>query len=294
MSADSVSALPIRDRIRSLYPGMTGSLRRFADHVLAEPIAVARSSIHAAVERVGVSVATANRFARALGYAGYAEFRAELIQSFAEALAPVQRLERQVSTTSTSLDVMRASLQEDVGNLQATLDLLTAQSCDRAVELILSARRVHTLGFDSAAALAWLLANGLAQVRDGVSGSANMDGGFGAARQLCRFGSEDVVIAVAFPRYMRETLDLARQAKARGARLIALTDGHRSPLARIADVSLYAEPQRQFAAVSNASALALIEALVAAVAHRAPDAIHRAEEFASFVHPWLEASGEGR
>jgi DNA-binding MurR/RpiR family transcriptional regulator len=267
---------------------MTGALRTFADFVLAEPIQVARMSIHAAVQVVGVSVATANRFARAIGFGGYAEFRDELIKGFETALEPVNRLEQQVSRASTSLEVFRASLGEDVRNVQKTLETLHADTCDQAVDLVLSARRIYVVGFDNAASLGAVLANGLGQFRDDVRSVSNAEGAFGAARYLSHFGASDLVAAIAFPRYIKDTIELARLARARGARVLAITDSHQSPLAAVADTSLYAFSARQLASVSNASALAVVEALVAAVAHCTPSSVRRAEEFTSLVLPWLE------
>jgi DNA-binding MurR/RpiR family transcriptional regulator len=286
------TATPIRETIRQHYPAMTGALRRFADFVLAEPVTAARMSIHAAVATVGVSVATANRFARALSFAGYAEFRAELIQSFAEAMAPIRRLEAQISKVSTSVEIMQASLAQDIRNLQATAAMLGTRNCRKATQLILSARRIHTIGFGNAASLVAILADGLAQIRDDVHGAGNAEGGFGAARQISRFGPKDLVIAVAFPRYMKDTITLARQSKPRGARVMAITDSPQSPLAPIADLCFYVQADRQSASTSNASALALIEALVAAAAHGAPGSLRRAEEFTSFVLPWIETRQE--
>jgi DNA-binding MurR/RpiR family transcriptional regulator len=298
MDATKHGNLPVLGQVRAQYPSMTGSLKAFADFVLAEPVSIARMSIHGAVAAVGVSTATANRFARALGFGGYAAFRAELIRGFEQALEPVRRLEQQISKASTSLEIFRASLQEDLRNIQRSLELLSTDACAQAVDLVLSAKRIQVIGFDDSASLGRLLANGLGQIRDNVFGGANTDGGMGAARQLCRFGRGDLVIAIAFPRYMKDTIELARQAKERGTSVLAITDSHQSPLASVADVNLYAVANRQFASVANGSALVLIEALVAAVAHRAPGALRRAEEFTSFVLPWLEnpsgPSGEER
>jgi DNA-binding MurR/RpiR family transcriptional regulator len=288
MSAKSQATLPVSERIRRHYPDMTGALRTFADFVLAEPVQAARMSIHTAVQAVGVSVATANRFARAIGFGGYAEFRDELIKGFETALEPVNRLEQQISKTSTNLEVFQASLSEDVRNVQRTLEALNADICARAVDLVLSARRIYVLGFDNAASLGSVLANGLGQFRDDVRSVSNTEGAFGGARHLSHFDTSDLVIAIAFPRYIKDTIELARLAKLRRIPILAVTDSHQSPLAAIADTSLYAFSERQLSSVSNASALAIIEALVAAVAHSTPSSVRRAEEFTSLVLPWLE------
>src|SRR2546428_259048 len=52
-----------------------------------------------------------------------------------------------------------------------------------------------------------------------------------------------VVLAIAFPRYSRQTLEAAERARQRGLSVLALTDGLRSPLAPLAEASLFARSE---------------------------------------------------
>ena len=61
-----------------------------AEYVLAHQFRVATMTIDEFAAAVGVSVATANRFARALELPGYPQFRAELARGFEAALEPVE------------------------------------------------------------------------------------------------------------------------------------------------------------------------------------------------------------
>ncbi|KAB0268072.1 MurR/RpiR family transcriptional regulator [Microvirga brassicacearum] len=280
--------MTILERIRQRYPTMTGALRAFADLVLAEPVNVARMSSHAAAKTIGVSVATANRFARAIGFETYPTFRANLIQSFASAYEPVKRLEREISKASTSYEIVVSCLREDIANLEQTIAMFDEMTCRQAVELIIAANRIFVVGFDNGAALAQVLANGLLQLKDNVARVSNGDGGLGVVRHLSRFDASDLVIAIAFPRYIKDTISLAALAKSREIPVLAITDTHHSPLAALAQVSLYACSERHFASVSNAAALSLIESLLAAVSHRTPASVQRAETFTSCALPWIE------
>ena len=79
-------------RIGRVLPKLTRSHREMADYVLAHPLQVATLPIDELAAAVGVSVATANRFARALEFEGYPQFRAALVLGFETALAPVEKL----------------------------------------------------------------------------------------------------------------------------------------------------------------------------------------------------------
>lgn len=278
----------IPDRISRAYPEFSDALRVFADYVLAEPVEVARVSIHGAVQSAEVSVATANRFARAIGFKGYAEFRAELIRGFSSAFAPVEKLRSEISRKSTSAEIIAASINQDVANLEATLQNLQPEACDRAVEMILNANRIYVVGIDNSSHLAGLLARGLGRYRDNVRSLSSADGAIGASRQLFRYGPDDLVITIAFPRYFRDSVELSRFVKDRGVPLIAITDGPKSPIAALTDTVLYARAERQLASTSNTSILALLEGLIGAVAHRSPNSVEVEQQFASFALPWFE------
>jgi DNA-binding MurR/RpiR family transcriptional regulator len=267
---------------------LSSALRKFADLVLDDPVGVARMSMHSAVEVVGVSVATANRFARAIGFDGYAAFRAELIQGLAPAFEPVERLASSISKGSTSPEIIAASLAECMRNLELTSKEINQTDCTRAIDLILAANQKLILGFDNSAYLAGLFANGLDRYCEGARAVSSLNGALGAARQLYRLGRDDLVIAIAFPRYFRETVELARLATECSVPLLAITDGPRSPLASIADVTLYVSSRSEFASTSDAATLALIEALTAAIATRATKSIDSAEKFTAFALPWFE------
>lgn len=281
--------MDVTERIRQRYPSMTAALQTFADFVLKEPVTAARISIHSAVEEAGVSVASANRFARAIGYDSYPAFRSDLIQSFASAFEPVKRLEAEVSRGSKTQEVIESSLIEDISNLQQTVSNLNEDSCNSAVDMILEAERVLLVGFDNGASLAQIMANGLVPLKDNVATAAFNGSGLSGVRHLARMGPADLVIAIAFPRYIKDTVRLAAVARSRHIPVLAITDCYRSALAKHADLSLFVSVQRKFASVSNAAALAMIEAVLAAVSHRTPLTVKRAETFTELALPWIEA-----
>ena len=94
--------------------------RKAADYVLSNVFRSATMSIDELAHAVGISVATANRFARALGFEGYPQFRAELVYGFEAMLAPIDKLRTEVQRPATSVEVIASALNEDINNLDAT------------------------------------------------------------------------------------------------------------------------------------------------------------------------------
>jgi DNA-binding MurR/RpiR family transcriptional regulator len=277
----------VAERIATHYPKLSAALRQFADFVLAEPLQLARMSIHEAVETVGVSVATANRFATTIGFAGYADFRNELIRGFEKLFAPVEKLKQKLAEGASPQDVMIASLREDIANIEATIAKLTPDKTERAVEMIVKAKRVFIVGFENAASLANILAVGIELTGGNARTVENGGGTVGAARQLFKFGPDDLVIAIAFSLYMRDTVVVTRHAKRHGIPVLTITDHLNSPLAAVGDLSLFVEAYHEYNPPSDTAILALIEALVSAVASRVPNAVEVAERFAAFSYPWM-------
>lgn len=277
----------VAERIAAHYPELSAALRQFADYVQAEPLQLARMSIHDAVAAVGVSVATANRFATTIGFAGYAEFRNELIRGFEKLFAPVERLKLKLAEGASPQEVMIASLREDIANLEATIANLTPDKTEKAVDMIVRANRIFVVGFENAGSLANILAVGLDLAGKSVRTVENGGGTVGAARQLFKFGPDDLVIAIAFSLYMRDTVLISRHAARHGIPVLAITDHLNSPLTPEARLSLFVEAYHEFNPPSDTAILGLIEALVAAVASRVPNAAEIVERFAAFSYPWM-------
>ena len=277
----------VAQRIFAHYSDMSAALRQFADFVLVDPLTLARMSIHDAVKAVGVSVATANRFATAIGFSGYADFRAELIRSFETLFGPAQRLKEKLAEESTPLEVMIASMREDIANLESTIQNLSTSQVDRAVDMILEAEKVYIAGFDIAGSLGNVLGIGLEQIGKTVLSAENGGSVVGAGRQLFKLGPKDLVISIGFSFYIRDTLVVTHHARRQGVPVLAITDKLNSPLAGMSDLALFVEAHHDFNPPSDTAIMGLIEALVAAVASRTPDAAEIVERFAAFIHPWM-------
>ncbi len=121
-------------RIAQAMPTLTESHRRVADYVLAHPLQVATLPIDELAATAGVSLATANRFARALGFDGYPQFRAALVLGFESTLAPVERLRSKLERPASVGAVFDSALAEIERNLAATRQSLDPEACRRAVE----------------------------------------------------------------------------------------------------------------------------------------------------------------
>ena len=282
----------IRDRIAKVMPDLTPAHRQVADYVLAHSFRAATMTIDELAEATCVSVATANRFAHTLGFSGFPAFRAELVRGFESALAPVEKMRDELSRKSTCADVMAASLADNIANLEVIRQSLPGDVCEQIVDAILGARRVLVAGFGTSGYLAGMLAHGLELHCAHVQSLAGIGGPAHGARTLFKLSPQDVVIVISFPRYVKDSIVIARKAKERGARIIALTDSPTSPLASLGDLTLYLQAGSRFNAASDSTVHSLIEALCAAVARHAKNSLKSAAAMTEFVLTWLHQEGK--
>lgn len=277
-------------RIAAAMPTLTPIHQRMGAFVLANLFRAATMRIDELADAVGASVATANRFARTLGFTGYPAFREALVRGFEATIAPVERLRSALQTPASAAEVFDASLAQAASNLQLAQTSIDGNKAQAMVDAILAARRVFVLGYGASAFLAGLMEHGLTPYCANVQSLALMGGPSHAARRLFTASKEDVLVAIAFPRYVDDTITLAKQARDHGLRVLALTDSVASPLAQVADLVLAVRAERRLAANCDTAVLAVIEALCDAVAHRAKRSVEAAAGLAEFVLPWLVTS----
>lgn len=276
----------LMNRLAQGVESLSPAHRRVADFVLEHPFRAATMGIEELAGAADVSVATANRFAHRLGFGGFPEFRAELLQQFQRALAPVEKLRATQQGGESAHAVLRRSLDGVAANLGQAAALLTGQACADAVDLVLAARRVVPLGLGISAVTARFLAELLhpycpaVEVLDGSGGTERM------VRHLLRLGPGDLLIPISVPRYSRTTIDLLRRAKARGLRALALTDGPASPLVPDSDVALFGPAEHGVLHGSSIAIMALAEGLAGAVAQRR-GTIADAAELTEQIMPFL-------
>jgi len=278
----------VNARIGKVYMNLSKAHKKAADYVLSNVFRSATMSIDELANAVGISVATANRFARALGFDGYPQFRAELVCGFEAMLAPIDNLRSEVQRPATSTEIIAGSLNEDLANLDATRRGLDPDLCNQAVKMILNAERIYIVGYGASAFLGGLMAHSLDPFcGTTVQSTVGAGGPSTVARQLFKFTERDLVIGISFPRYADDVVTILQQVREKHVPVLALTDAPSSPLASLAKVTLYAQTRRHFSPNSEGAALCLIEAICSAVAHQAKAPVHAASEMTKFVLPWL-------
>lgn len=220
-------------------------------------------------KKVGVSESTVVRFAAELGYDGYPDMQKSLQKMIRNRLTSVQRIE----VTNDRLgdqDLLSMVLQSDIEKIRMTLDELDRDSFEKAVDAIVSAKKIYIIGVRSSAAIATFLHFYFNLIFENVClVSANTASE--VFESLLRVGEGDVVIGVSFPRYSSRTVQAMNFARDRKAITVAITDSEASPLAPISQYTLKARSDMASFVDSLVAPLSLVNALLVAVSQRKND-----------------------
>ena len=250
--------------------------KRIANYILESYDKAAFMTASRLGKTVSVSESTVVRFAAELGYDGYPSMQRSLQKMIRNRLTSVQRIEVSNDRIGDQ-DLLSSVLQSDIEKIRLTLEEVDRQSFDRAVDAIVSARKIYIMGVRSSASLATFLSFYFNLIFDNViSVAANTASE--VFETMLRVGAEDVVIGVSFPRYSSRTVQAMNFARDRGATTIAITDSEASPLAPISNYTLKAR--------SDMAPLSLVNALLVAVSRKKNDDL--AHTFQTLEDIWDE------
>lgn len=239
---------------------MTANDRMILAHLTDSPDGLAFHTAESLGEKVGVSRAAVVRFARKLGYAGFAELRTAARQSM---LAPQQSPLSRFSQSEPGALVARKAVQ-DTKNVLAAASLANDKLAP-AARAVANSRRVLIIGARMSYGLAVHLHRLLNEVREAVT---LIDPGF--PDQVVGVDSRDIAVAFLFRRYSRLTVDLLRDVRAAGAQVVLITDGHGHASAAEADHVMVAPIDGPALYDSMVAPMWMLESLAAEVAAVCP------------------------
>jgi DNA-binding MurR/RpiR family transcriptional regulator len=271
---------PLLLLIQGLMPAMKRAQRGIAEAVLRDPEKFITQTISELARGCGVSTGSIVLFCRSLGLKGFPALKIALARELAEPVLPIfKRIKGREGTSQ----ILQRVLEEHVASLQQTLNLNTAQGLNAAATVMLKARRIVLFSIGLSYPVAYSIYARLRFI--GLPAFIEYDSHLQLAA-AAEMQPGEVALGISVAGNTSETVECLHLSQARGARTICITNSVGSPLARAADIRLYAAPSEvkyfQAPLASRVSQLALADALLVllgtrrkrqAVAH-----LERAEE----------------
>ena len=259
--------------IKSRYSSFSKGQKKIADYILANYDKAAYLTAQKLGAAVGISESTVVRFAFELGFEGYSEFIDHLQISVRNKLTALQRMEVAFERLGEN-DILTNVLKADAENIRRSIEEINKKSFDACVDEILRARKIYIIGLRSSSVLANFLGLYLNMMFDNVI-TISTNSISEIFESMINVNSEDVVIAISYPRYSKRTVTTAQYAAKRGCRVIAITDCDHSPIIEYATHSLFARSDMAYFVDSLTAPFSLINALIVALGLSKKDALYQ-------------------
>jgi RpiR family transcriptional regulator, repressor of rpiB and als operon len=264
--ADVTDPKSIGPRIRMMKPHLTPLEVKVVDSVMARRDFSHETSLKEVADDAGVSEAMVVKIAKKLGFAGYRDFRQNVVDY---ARASVGEMQEELSPDDSPREIVNKVFRASILALEETLAITDIEAYDRAADFIAGARQRDFYGVGGSAQIARDVAHKF--LRIGVRASVYDDAHM-MAMSASLLGTADVAIGFSHSGSTLVTLEALQLARKSGARTIAITNYLGSPIAEIADVVICSTAQGSPLLGENAAAriaqLTILDAIFVLVAQR--------------------------
>lgn len=228
------------------------------DYILNHGEKAAYMTANKLASKVGVSESTVVRFANNIGYSGYPEFQRDLQELNKSKLTTIERID--LDDYSDKSQGIKKVFKKDMDNIKKTMEKLDINILEKSVDTILKAERVYIIGLRSSNVLSEYLGFYLRVMLKDVN--VINTGTSDIFEQIIKSGPRDVVIGISYPRYSKRTMEALKYVKKQGAKVVGITDRKQSPVAKVADYTLYSDIDMHSFVDSLVAPMSLINALI--------------------------------
>lgn len=220
------------EEIREAIPQMSPQQQKVGKYICEHPEALGVLSLSEFAEKTGISGPTVTRFCRSMGYAGFLEFTRRMHGLREKQISHAgyfhnARVMNRKNTMPGALGSML--LEADLANIRKLQENYPAEKLAAVVELMNKSSAIAVIGKMSAYPAAVYFEQLLSKITARLQPMTGSDVLQAAA--LSRLNANSVVFCLAFPRFPKTTLELAREASQKGAAVIGISNDECSPLA---------------------------------------------------------------
>ena len=256
--------------IHEKHDSMSKAYQRIAVYLTQNPNDVAIKSVNSIAESCGIHASSFVRFAQSLGFTGFKELQ-EVFQRRLSTAAPgfearIKALKGELGGAKAegNSSLLRDLVTRDIASLQELLNDVTSESLSNAVNLMKKAKVIYLVGQLRSVPVVELMRYVLTMLG---KRTVLLDASGGLATHMGKLmGPRDLLIAVSFRFYARETVNIVEDAAARGVPVLAITDSTLSPLAKDA-TALFTVPEHEYIfSRSLAAPMCIAQALMVSLA----------------------------
>lgn len=217
-----------------MYNSFTNTERKVADYILEHTRSVIYMSITDLADACDVGESSIFRFCKSLTFKGYQEFKIALAHSIT-AENEIPQLTEQIGMDDTIEQVASKVLTTNVNAINETYDLLKADDIEKAIGYMISAERIHFFGVGTSLITALEAKNKFMRITRKTECSFDSHLQMMSAALMT---DRDVAVMFSYSGSTKDTIEVAKKAKEKGAKIISITRFVKSPLTLHSDVTL--------------------------------------------------------
>ncbi len=261
------------EAITRVLPALSPQMHRAAIYILDNPGAIAVNSMRAIASEARVSPPTMLRFAQRLGFKNYESFRDVFKQNIAG-----KGYGDRADDLRKSMDIegvpglVRNTAAAAALGIERFQDPDFALAVERIADIIVKAPKTFVVASGASFGQAISFHYVCRMALPNIELAAGL--GIRPIDSLVSLKKSDAIIAITTSPYARQTVEVAKFAKSREARITAITDRRSSPVGRMSDAAVIIDTHSPHYFPSMVSLNATLEAISAAIAVKCgPEAV---------------------
>lgn len=209
--------------------------KNLVNYLLTHPEEAIGSSVQSLARTTYCSASTVMRLCWRLGFSGYKELQASLIQDVALAKENAMGKMENLSRGDSLEQIVEKVTYKNMISLENTRKLVDIEVMGKCVDLLETCNTLYLFGIGSSLLVARDAYLKFLRINKKCFVSDDWHAQLLQAKNICSF---DVAIIISYSGLTEEMLTCARTVKQNGAPIITITRSNNSPLAKLADYNL--------------------------------------------------------
>ena len=220
-------------KIKAAYNQFTKAEKKVADYIIQNPKDVLFMSITDLAEVSGVGDTSVFRFCKTMDLKGYQEFKMMLSLSLND--SPEEQFTGNISLNDSFQELAYKVLNTNINALTEAYSLLDGEKFKKAIDKLYEGKRIYFFGVGASLLTALKAMNKFLRIIPKVY---CIQDSHIQAMSAATMTSEDVAVVISYSGATKDTIHVAKTAKAAGATVICMTRFIKSPLTAFADITL--------------------------------------------------------
>lgn len=287
LASPPINAERLLQLITDEYDTLPRQLKRIASYMSQQSDRIMVDRISDIARECEVHPSAIVRFSQRFGFSGFSEMQALFRAAYTHKASPVHNYQQRIrsmianqSQQASDGDLARECIDATRSGIERLGRELDDVAFEKAIDLIVNADNIYVVGVRRSFAVADYLVYNLQHTHKRIHLVSGLGGSYREQMRSVRSG--DLVIAISFTPYAKETQHCLRYARQQQSNTLILTDSHLSPLAKNANSLLLVNEGSAMAFRSLSATLCLCQALFVAVAYRLELNVDEIHEQAGF------------